>query len=75
VKFECDFSNPDDRSQNVTIDVELSAGEVKEIRALRREGDPHLWVKIQAYALRAAYRQAPEGFQHVQGGIRQLLVH
>jgi hypothetical protein len=75
VKFECDFSDPDDRSQQVTIPVELTADEVKAIRALRRDNDPHLWVKIQSYALRAAYRLAPEGFQHIQGGIRQLMMN
>jgi hypothetical protein len=75
VKFLCAFTDPDDRSQNVTIPVELSANEVKAIRALRREGDPHLWVKMQAYALRHAYQMAPDGFQHTSGGVRQVLVN
>jgi hypothetical protein len=71
----CAFTDPDDRSQEVTIEVALTADEIKAIRVLRSEADPHLWTKIQAYALRHAYRMAPEGFQHIQGGIRQLLVH
>jgi hypothetical protein len=75
MRFECDFVDPDDRRQQVTIPVELTPGECRAIRALRREGDEHLWVKIQSFALRHAYRQAPEGFQHIQGGVRQLLVH
>jgi hypothetical protein len=75
MKFECDFSDPDDRSQQVTIPVELTPDEVRVIRALHREGDPHVEVKTKAYALKHAYAQAPDGFQHIQGGIRQVMVN
>ena len=75
MRFECDFADPDDRSQQVTLKVELTAAEIKAINCLRRDGDPEVRVKIQAYALRHAYAIAPRGFQHIQGGIRQLMVH
>jgi hypothetical protein len=75
VKFECDFADPDNRRHQLTIPVELSTDEVKAIRALRRDGDPHVEVKIKAYALRHAYAIAPSGFLHIQGGIRQLMVN
>jgi hypothetical protein len=75
MRFECDFANPDDMRQRVTIPVELTADEVRAVRALRRDGDPHVEVKVLAYALRAAYAKAPSGYQHVQGGIRQLFAH
>jgi hypothetical protein len=75
MKFECDFADPEDRSQQVTIPVQLTSDEIKVVNCLRRDGDPHVEVKIQAYALRHAYAMAPEGFQHIQGGIRQLVMH
>ena len=75
MKFECDFDDPDDRGHQVTIPVTLTAGEIKAINCLRRDGDPHVEVKVKAYALRHAYAIAPSGFQHIQGGIRQLVTH
>jgi hypothetical protein len=75
VRFTCKFAHPDWRSEEIEIPVELSADDIKAIRVLRSEADPHLATKIQAFALRAAYRQAPEGFQHIQGGIRQIMVN
>jgi hypothetical protein len=75
MKFECDFADPDDRSQQVTVPVELTVDEVRAVRALRREGDPHVEVKTAAYALRHAYRVAPVGYLHIQGAVRPLLVH
>jgi hypothetical protein len=75
VRFECDFADPDDRSQHVTLKVQLTEDEIKAIRVLRSEDDPHLWTKIQAYALKHAYAQAPDGFRHISGGIRQVMVN
>jgi hypothetical protein len=75
MKFECDFADPDDRRQQVTIPVKLTADEIRAINGLRRDGDPHVEVKVKAYALRHAYAVAPRGYQHIQGGIRQLMVH
>jgi hypothetical protein len=75
VKFECDFGDPDDRSQDITIEVELTADEIKAINGLRRDGDRHVEIKILAYALRRAYQIAPRGFQHIQNGVRQVMVN
>jgi hypothetical protein len=75
VKFECDFGDPDDRSQDITIEVELTADEIKAINCLRRDGDPHVEVKIQAYALRRAYQLVPPNYRHIQNGVRQVMVN
>jgi hypothetical protein len=75
VRFECDFAGPDDRRQQVTIPVELTPDEVRVIRMLHREGAPHVEVTTKAYALKHAYAQAPDGYQHIQGGVRQVLAH
>jgi hypothetical protein len=40
-----------------------------------REGDPHAGTKAKAYALRTAYRLAPEGFQHIAGGTQEVLMN
>jgi hypothetical protein len=74
VKFTCAFAHPDRRAEEIEIAVELTASEVKAINCLRRDGDPHVGVKIQAYALRHAYQIAPDGFRHIAGGIRQVVV-
>jgi hypothetical protein len=74
MKFQCDFVDPDTREQ-ITIDVALTANEVRAVRALYREGDPAAECKTHAYALRAAYRQAPSGYQHVANGVRPFAVH
>jgi hypothetical protein len=75
VRFECDFTNPDNRRQRVTIPVELTPDEVRIIRMLHREHAPNVELTTQAYALKHAYAQAPEGFRHVQNGVRQVLVN
>jgi hypothetical protein len=75
MRFECDFVSLDDRRQQVTIPVALTADEIKAINCLRRDGDPHVDVKTQAYALRRAYQMAPHGYRHISGGVRQLMVN
>jgi hypothetical protein len=75
MKFTCLFAHEDRRHEELTIAVELTADEVKAIRALCREGDEHWEVKSRAYALRHAYRMAPQGFVHIGGGVRQVMVH
>jgi hypothetical protein len=70
MKFECRFAHPDRRDEEITIPVALTTGEIKTVRALRRDGDPHVEVKVKAYALRHAYAQAPDGYLHVPGGVR-----
>jgi hypothetical protein len=75
VRFECDFTDPDDRSQELTIEVELTADEVRVIRMLHREHAADVQLTTEAYALKHAYAQAPDGFQHISGGIRQLVTH
>jgi hypothetical protein len=71
MRFECDFVNPDDRQQ-VTIPVELTPDEVRILRMLHREHAPNVELTTHAYTLKHAYMLAPDGFQHVVGGIRQL---
>jgi hypothetical protein len=75
MRFTCLFAHEERRAEEITIAVELTQDEIRAIRVLRSEADPHLWTKIQAYALSHAYRMAPEGFQHIRGGVRQLQVH
>jgi hypothetical protein len=75
VRFECDFTNPDDRSQRVTIKIELTPDETRIIRMLHREHAPNVELTTHAYALKHAYAQAPEGFRHVRNGVRQVLVN
>jgi hypothetical protein len=74
MRFECDFVNPD-RSEQVTIPVELTPDETRVVRMLHREGAPTAEVTSLAMALRHAYAQAPEGYRHITGGIRQVMVN
>jgi hypothetical protein len=74
VRFECDFVSLDDQRQ-VTIPVELTPDEVRVIRMLYRERASDVELTTHAYALKHAYAQAPEGFQHISGGIRQVMVN
>ncbi len=69
MKFACVlFQHPVTGEQKI-VPVELTAEEIK--KAGGRELFEH------AYALRHAYRTAPEGFRHVPGpdGIRGFAVH
>jgi hypothetical protein len=75
MRFECDFVSLDDQRQQVTIPVELTPDEVRVIRMLHRQHAPDVELTTHAYALKHAYAQAPDGFQHISGGIRQLIVH
>jgi hypothetical protein len=75
MRFTCRFAHPDRRAEEIEIRVELTPDEVRMIRALHREQDPNVEVKTLACALKHAYAQCPDGFQHVQGGIRQLMVN
>jgi hypothetical protein len=75
MRFECLFTHPDRRDEEITIDVTLTAAEVKAVRALYREGDPAAECKSQAYALRHAYQLAPSGYQHIRDGVRQVLMN
>jgi hypothetical protein len=74
MRFECDFVSLDDQRRKVTIPVELTPDEVRVIRMLHREHAPDAELTTHAYALKHAYAQAPDGFQHITGGIRQILV-
>jgi hypothetical protein len=75
VKFTCAFVDPDRRAEEIEIAVELTPDEVRIIRMLHREHAPNVELTTQAYALKHAYAQAPEGFRHVQNGVRQVLVN
>jgi hypothetical protein len=72
VRFICAFVHSDRRAEEIEIAVELTPDEVRVIRMLHREQDPHVGVKTLAYALKHAYAQAPDGFRHISGGIRQV---
>jgi hypothetical protein len=72
MRFLCDFACPHDSSLQVTVPVELSADECRAVRAMRRDGDPHVEVKAKAFALRTAYRLAPPDYVHVAGGTRPV---
>jgi hypothetical protein len=61
-RYSCEFES--DAGDNHTITVDLSPGEVD---SARRHVDPELVAK--AFALRHAYRDAPEGFRHTAGGV------
>jgi hypothetical protein len=74
MRFECDFVSLDDQRQVMTIPVELTPDEVRVIRMLHRERASDVELTTHAYALKHAYAQAPEGFEHIRGGIRQLMV-
>jgi hypothetical protein len=75
MRFTCAFAHPDRRAEEIEIAVELTADEIKAINCLRRDGDPHVEIKVLAYALRHAYQIAPSGFQHIKNGIRQVMVN
>ena len=75
VRFTCAFVHPDRCAEEIEIAVELTPDEVRIIRMLHREHAPNVELTTQAYALKHAYAQAPEGFRHVQNGVRQVLVN
>jgi hypothetical protein len=75
MRFECRFAHPDRPDQEMVIRVTLPEDDIKAINCLRRDGDPYVDVKSKAYALRHAYRMAPQGFVHIGGGVRQVMVH
>jgi hypothetical protein len=74
MRFEIDFADPHDRRQRVTIPIELTPDECRVVRMLYREGAPSAEVTAQAMALKHGYLQAPDGFHHIKGGIRQVMV-
>jgi hypothetical protein len=75
VRFTCRFAPADEdrRAEEIVISITLSADECRAVRALRRDGDPHADVKAQAYALRAAYREAPPDYVHIANGTDEVL--
>jgi hypothetical protein len=75
MKFECDFADPHDRSQQITVAIELTPDEVRVLRMLHRERAPQAELTAHAMVLKHGYQQAPAGYQHVQGGIRQVEVN
>ena len=75
VRFTCAFIHPDRRAEEIEIAVELTPDECRVIRMLHREKAPTAELTTEAMALKHAYAQAPEGFRHVQNGVRQVLVN
>jgi hypothetical protein len=77
VRFTCRFAPEDEyrRAEEIEIAVELTPDEVRVIRMLHREHAPSVELTTQAYALKHAYAQAPDGFRHISGGIRQVMVN
>jgi hypothetical protein len=75
VRFNCAFVHPDRRGEEIEIAVELDECEIKAINCLRRDGDPHVEIKVLAYALRRAYALAPEGFVHIANGVERVWVN
>jgi hypothetical protein len=64
MKFEADFINLE-TDKRMTVEGALTPDEIAKARA---SDDPDLFA--QAYALRHAYREVPDGFRHMLGGIR-----
>jgi hypothetical protein len=75
VRFTCAFIHPDRRAEEIEIAIELTPDEVRVIRMLYREHAPNAELTCQAMALKHAYAQAPEGFRHVQNGVRQVWIN
>jgi hypothetical protein len=73
VRFTCAFIHPDRRAEAIEIAVTLTPDETRVVRMLYRENAPNAELTSQAMALKHAYAQAPEGFRHVQDGVRQVL--
>jgi hypothetical protein len=75
MRFECRFAPEDEdrRGEEIVISVTLSADEVRAVRAMIREGDPHASLKAAAMALRAAYKLRPPGYLHIANGTEQVL--
>jgi hypothetical protein len=75
VRFTCAFAHPERRAEEIEIAVELTPDECRVIRMSHRERAPQADLTSKAMALKHAYAQAPEGFRHVQNGVRQVLVN
>jgi len=66
MRFTCNFLNPD-TDERKSIVAALSAAECRSIDSLRKhKGGETAEVHAQAYALRHAYSEVPDGFRHVE---------
>ncbi|MCS3895808.1 hypothetical protein M2171_004941 [Bradyrhizobium japonicum USDA 38] len=64
MRFTCHFLNPK-TDERKTIVATLNTAECKSIESLRRhKGNETADVTAEAYALRKAYSEVPEGFLH-----------
>ncbi|MCP2125791.1 hypothetical protein [Bradyrhizobium ottawaense] len=63
MKYRCCFLNRDTDEQKIIV-ASLSAAEVKSIENMRAAADSAADIHAEAYALRHAYADVPEGFIH-----------
>jgi hypothetical protein len=75
MRFECDFCDREDQRHRVTVKIELTPDEVRTIKMLCREHAPDIELTTHAFVLKHAYAQAPEGYGHIVGGIRQVMIN
>jgi hypothetical protein len=67
MRFECEFMRPCDGARK-TLFVDLTSDEVASVNAARNSSRSD--VLAAAYALRHMYQIAPDGFQHLQKGVK-----
>lgn len=70
MKYEITMMHPETGEQRL-LTVELNEEERASVRTIAERRDLY----AQCYALTHAYRQAPKGFQHIKGAIRQIAMH
>lgn len=66
MRFNCEFKHQDTGARK-TIVASLSQAECQSIKSLRKhKGIETAEVTAEAYALRKAYAEVPDGFRHIQ---------
>ena len=68
MKYEINFCHPAGGERTVSVQLSQDEQEICQV-----QDNPEL--HRQAYALSRAYREAPKGFLHVQGGIRAVSIN
>lgn len=63
MKFKTEFENAD-TGECKTITAALTAAEVRAVQKLREDAHAEADLHAQAYALRHAYNEVPNGFLH-----------
>ena len=65
-RYSCEFENGAGDNRTITVDLDPH-----EVTSARGHADPDLAAK--AFALRHAYREMPDGFKHLAGGVAPVL--